>query len=485
MNTLSKTTISQSYYWMGLSSIFSRLLSFLTTLILAKMLSPDDFGIVSIAVLVGATLGLVRDLGLNQAIIHSREKSEDILDTALIAGVGISALMYGTAYVFAGEISVFFNNEDVAFVVRVLPFTLVVTSVSGIYMSHMERELDFKRRFMPELFSYAAYTAVSIGLAALGFAYWSIIFGYLALELVKLIVVMRVSDFHTKLTFRADVFLRLFDFGKFIMTNSIIVFVYRNVDDFMIGRLLGTTPLGHYSLAYRIGNLPATNITHLTGKVTYPALMKMRNDRDDAVSFYLKVFRYLSIIIIPLGIGTIALIEPFFHLFFGDKWNAAIVPTQLLAVFGMLRGLFSNTGYLFIMLDRIREMTIILSGQLVLLLLLIYPVTVHYDLAGVCLLLLALNLLVSVVSIVRLLAFFPGFIGAHVRRVLFPLILSLLSFIGPRFLFDMVFERPTFLSFSSLFVVSLALYSTTMLLGNRKIIDEMKSFFASVIRPDG
>jgi len=484
MDTLSKSTISRSYYWMGISSAFSRALSFITTLILAKLLSPDDFGIVSIAVLVGATLGLVRDLGLNQAIIHSREKSEDILDTALIAGVGISVLMYLLAFFFSGEVSRFFRNDDVQYVIRVLPFSLVVTSISSIYLSHMERELDFKRRFIPELASYAAYTAVSITLAALGFAYWSIIFGHIVLELVRLVVVMGVSDFHTKLSFKADVFFRLFDFGKFIMTNSVIVFIYRNIDDFVIGRLLGTTPLGHYSLAYRIGNMPATNITHLTGKVTYPALMKMRNEPDDAVSFYLKVFQYLSIMIIPLGVGTIALIEPFFHLFFGDKWNAAILPTQLLAVFGMVRGLFSNIGFLFIMLDRVREMTILLSAQLALLLVLIYPVTIHYDLAGICLLLLLLNLLVSAVCVIRLLAFFPGFIGAHVKRMLFPLLLSVVSFIGSRALFEMFFERLTLLSFSSLVAVSVVLYCSITLLGNRRILDEMKSFYASVMLSD-
>lgn len=471
---------------MGISSAFSRVLSFLTTLILAKLLSPDDFGIVSIAVLVGATLGLVRDLGLNQAIIHSRERSEDILDTALIAGVGISLLMYGIAFVGAGEVSRFFRNDDVQYVIRVLPFSLVVTSISGIYLSHMERELDFKRRFFPELASYAAYTAVSITLAALGFAYWSIIFGQIILELVRLVVVMQVSDFHTRLTFRPDVFFRLFDIGKFIMTNSIIVFIYRNIDDFVIGRLLGTTPLGHYSLAYRIGNMPATNITHLTGKVTYPALMKMRGNQDDAVSFYLKVFRYLSIMIIPLGIGTIALIEPFFHLFFGDKWNVAILPTQLLAVFGMLRGLFSNIGYLFIMLDRVREMTILLSAQLALLLSFIYPVTVRYDLAGVCLLLLVLNLLVSIAGTIRLRVFFPGFIGAHVRRMLLPLLLAIASFIGTRALFEIfVKEEVSFLSFSSLVAVSVILYCSITLITNRKIIEEMKSFYASVILSDG
>jgi O-antigen/teichoic acid export membrane protein len=231
--------------------------------------------------------------------------------------------------------------------------------------------------------------------------------------------------------------------------------------------------------------MPATNITHLTGKVTYPALMKMRGNQSDAVSFYLKVFRYLSIMIIPLGIGTIALIEPFFHLFFGDKWDAAILPTQLLAVFGMLRGLFSNIGYLFIMLDRVREMTMLLSAQLVLLLSLIYPATVRYELAGVCLLLLVLNLLVSIAGTVRLRVFFPGFIGAHVRRMLLPLFLSAVSFVGPRAIFEIFSLEVSFLSFSSLVAISVVLYCSITLLTNRKIIVEMKSFYASVILSDG
>jgi hypothetical protein len=137
------------------------------------------------------------------------------------------------------------------------------------------------------------------------------------------------------------------------------------------------------------------------------------------------------------------------------------------------------------MIDRIREMTLILTVQLALLVVSIYPVTITYELAGVCLLLLGLNLLVTIVCLLRLRVFLSGLIGAHLRGMLLPLLISLVSFIGPKMMFEIFFDGFSIVSFTSLATASLALYASLMLLLNRHIINEMRSFYASVISSGG
>jgi len=474
-----ESLIARSYLWMGVGSMISRALSFVSTLILAGILVPDDFGVVSIATLISATLGLFRDFGLNQALIYQRDHIEEASDTALIVSAGISLIMYGIAVLLSNPAAVFFHNESIGYVVRVLPLTLVISSLYTIQISLMEKEMDFKRRILPEMLSYLTFFIVSITLAMCGFAFWSIIFGILAQELVTLVVVFFLSTWHPTFRFSRAILSELFSFGKFIMLNSLILFIYRNIDDFFIGRLLGTTPLGHYSLAYRIGSIPATNITHITGKVTYPTIMKMRDDHQSAVSFYFTVYRYLSLMILPLGIATIVLIGPFFHLFFGDKWNEAILLTQILAVFGIFRGMFSNISYLFILLGRIREMTVILSLQLACLVFLIYPVTIRYEAPGVCVLLVVLNVLVITVYIGRLSLFLPGLIQNHLRLAAFPLCASLLSFILPGYLFSLYVDEHSLVSLVSLVLCSGMLYLASIYIHDRTIIKEIKSFLFS------
>jgi len=453
--------------------LLSRTFSILTTLILAKLLTPDDFGIVSVAILLSSTLGLFRDIGLNQSLIYQKKDIDKAADTAMIMSVALSILLYFVAYLLAAPTAIFFNSPPVEDVIKVLPVTLIISAFSSIPSSLLEKEMDFKRRMFPELASFFIYFVVTITLAKLGFAYWSIIIGLIAHSFVNLVVSFMVSPWHPTLKFHPEVVYDLLSFGKYAMFSSITVFIYRNVDDFALGRLLGMKLLGSYSLAYRISNIATTHITHMISKVTFPAFVKISSDIDKIRESYLKTFQWLSIVNVPITIGLISFAPHFFHIFYGNKWNAAIVPTKILALLGLTRGLFSHTGGLFMSMGRIKESTYIATGQLIVFLLLIYPTILKFEIVGLCILLTTLNLLVVLVTILRIEIFLPNTKGRYLGLFAPPLVISLITIALPINGWVIVFGELNLISFFGFFALTSLLYFLVMIKWNRDLLDEI------------
>lgn len=474
-----KSKVASSFLWVGISSFLSRASTIVATLILAGLLSPDDFGVVAIANVISSTLGLFRDLGMNQALIYQKDRIEDASDTAMILSVAISALLFGIGYLLAGPAALFFRNPAVEDVIKVLPFSLVITAFSSIPTSLLEKEMNFKRRALPEIISFFTYFVVSVTLALLGFAYWSIVLGHIAHSIVNLIVVFFVSPWHPSLKFHPRILSDLLKFGKYAMSNTIIVFIFRNVDDFSLGRLLGTASLGFYNLAYRISNVTATQIAHMFSKVTFPAMVKMKDNPRRVIDFYLKTFNYLSIINFPLAVGIISLIPSFFHIFYGNKWDAAILPTQILAVFGLVRGLFSGAGSVFMTIGRIRETFFILLGQLILLLLFIYPVIVHFKTVGLCVLLSLLNIAMALTITFRLESLFPKTTRRMLKLMTPPLIFSIIAIFVPVKLLTIIFGELTLWSFIGVALLSFLLYLFATIKKDRQIIREIRDLYAN------
>ncbi len=450
----------------------SRAFSILTTLILAKLLTPDDFGIVSIAIVFSSTLGLFRDLGLNQSLIYQKNNIEKAADTAMIMSVALSILLYFIAYLLAAPTAIFFNSPPVESVIKVLPVSLIISAFSSIPSSLLEKDMDFKKRMLPELASFFTYFVVTITLAKLGFAYWSIIIGLISLSFVNLVVTFAVSPWHPTLRFHPEVVYDLLSFGKYAMFSSITVFIYRNVDDFVLGRMLGMRLLGSYTLAYRIGNIATTQITHMISKVTFPAFVKISSDIEKIRGAYLKTFQWLSIINVPITIGLISLAPHFYHIFYGNKWNAAIVPTQIIALLGLTRGLFSHSGGLFMSMGRIKEISYLIAGQLIFLLLLIYPTIQNFGIVGICILLSTLQLFLVLILVIKIEGFLPNTKDRYIGLLAPPLVISLITIAIPINGWIIVFGELNLISFFGFIVLTSLLYFLVIMKWNRKLFEE-------------
>jgi O-antigen/teichoic acid export membrane protein len=466
--------IIDSYVWVGISSIVSRSFSMVATLILAGILVPEDFGVVSLANLITSALGLFRDFGMNQAIIYQKRRLDEALDAATVLSVSVSVILFSIGWLLAHPAALFFKNPAVEDVVKVLPFSLVITAFSSIQVSHLEKELDFKKRALPEIVSFGVYLPVSVGLALLGLKYWSIIFGNLIQSIVYLILCFCVSRWHPRFRLDFGLIKEMVGFGKYVMSSTILNFIFRNVDTLTVGRVLGTTALGFYDLAYRIGNITTTQITHVVAKVFFPASVKMSDDTRVMAASYLKTFWGLSLATIPVALGIITYAPHFFTLFYGLKWERAVLPTQIMAVYGLSRALFSPIGAVLLALGRARELMLLSFWQTVAFVILIVPVVTRFDLVGLSVLIVFVNLCSIAYAIFLVERHLVGTSRSYIKIMFTPFVVGIVTIVLPLHLWVFFSGGLTLLSFFLLIFVSGCLYCGITMLTEKELIGTMR-----------
>ena len=198
------------------------------------------------------------------------------------------------------------------------------------------------------------------------------------------------------------------------MGSQILVFFITNVDDVFVGRLLNPTQLGQYGLAYKLSNLPATQITRLVGQVMFPTFSKLQDDTMAFRQVYFKSLRYVSMLSIPVSVGTVIFAGAFIRTLYGAKWTPAILPLQLLGIYGLIRSVAANMGNVFKAGGKPQWLTLIAIWRLATMLALLWPATYYYGIVGVS----ALSAGVAIVDFIISVVLVNRIIRASVREYL-------------------------------------------------------------------
>lgn len=334
--------------WVVLITLFTKILGFVTQIILARILSPADFGLLAIGLLAINTMNIFRDLGLGATLIYKKDDADyTAANTAFILLPLAASTLFLIAYFSAPHIAVFFDNPAVEPIVRVLALTFVISSFGTVPSMLLEKELEFKKKVVPETVPIIGYAGVAICLAMNGYGVWSLVYGQIISAMLTAGLIWLVSDWRPTFKFDRKIAKVLFDYGKHIMGASIIMFLVTNVDNAIVGKILGIEALGFYTLAYTISNLPATQITHLVGRVMFPMYSKLQDDRNSLRSAYLKTLKYVSMLSIPAAFGIFVIAPNFVSIVLGDKWMPAVPAMRVLCMYGLFRSLNATMGPVF------------------------------------------------------------------------------------------------------------------------------------------
>jgi PST family polysaccharide transporter len=376
----------QATFWFAIATYSSTAITFATTLLLARLLAPTNFGLVAIASLVINILQLFRDLGLGQALIYWQKDIEKAADAAFFLIVAMSIILFILAFLAAPFAAIFFDSETVEPLVRVLAITIVISSLNMVPSALMEKELEFKRLALPSTLSNVGYALISLPLALIGQGAWSIIWGKVGQLSIQAILVWVVSPWRPTFKFDKRVALAILKYGKYVLSASIAIFFTYNLDNAFIGKLLGATALGHYVLAFAIGSFPAVYIITLINKTILPAYSKIQDRHDLLGKAFLETLNYVLILATPITFITAILARDFINIFYGKTWEEAILPLQILSFYGLLRSAVSITGNVILVTNQVKQLNYIVYGELLLILLLGYPVITFGGLVGMSLL---------------------------------------------------------------------------------------------------
>ncbi|HDD64648.1 MAG TPA: lipopolysaccharide biosynthesis protein [Firmicutes bacterium] len=368
--------------WAFLQRGIERFFNFVRTVVLARLLSPNDFGIFGICCLAISTLKTFTESGFNVALIQKKTDIEPYLNTAwsvnLLRGVFWACILFWSSSI----VSNFFNAPEAISVLRVLAILQFINSIQNIGIVCFQKELQFYKIFLLHLTVGIIGLVTGITMAYLLRNVWALVYASVATSLAGLIFSYLLHPFRPRFFLDLKKAKELFNFGKWIWVSNILVFLMMQGDDIFVGKFLGSVYLGFYQMAYRISNLPATELTHTISKVTLPAYSKLQDDLFKLKEGFLKVLKIITFFSF-LFAGLIFTFAPeFTKIFLGKKWMFIVPSMQILVWWGVIRAMVGSMSSVFVAIGKPDIVTKCQLVQVIFMFLLLYPLTKKWNIAG-------------------------------------------------------------------------------------------------------
>lgn len=375
--------------WQMLQKVASRGVSLVRTVVLARLLAPEDFGLFGIALLTQQTLDILLRIGVDAKLIHEADDTERLLDTAWTIKVVKAVVVAGGLLWTAPYVAAFFDAPRATPLIRVLSAVVLIQGLQNIGVVYFRKELELSKQFALNFSSSAMNLLVAVPAALVLGSAWALLVGMLAAAVTTFALSYTLHAYRPALEFSRRKLGEIVDFGKWIFGSSTLNFASVQGDDILLGRWLGAASLGVYQVAYRISNAVATEVTHVISGVTFPAYAKLQSRPERMREGFLATLSVTAMIVVPLAAAVVIFIPHFVRHIIGSQWTEAIGPVRILAVAGLVRAFSACWGPLYLARGRTDRP---FWKQLLRALLTLgpaYPLTVAYGIEGMSLCVLA------------------------------------------------------------------------------------------------
>lgn len=331
----------RSSKWALLSALSSNSMPPLLALFLAHLLTPEDYGIVGLSIVLVSLMRLVQQAGLGQALIQRESDNRNDADAAFWMNLAFALALYALLWISAPYIASYYAEPRTAPVLRVLGLQLLFSAAGSVKSSLMVRCFRFRPLFYVQTASSMAPFAVSIPLAVCGYGYWALIAGLVAGSLINTVLLWVFNSWRPRLRFDFAAARQLMQFGGLVLLESLLAWISLNIDKIIIAKTLGMNALGLYSFAFSIAvmaiSIPLSGIT----SVALPMLSRMQHDMPAFKKTYLEGTRLVAAYALPAGVGLALLSEPLVRLVCGDKWTGMEAILSVLALYSGLGHLWA------------------------------------------------------------------------------------------------------------------------------------------------
>jgi len=326
------------------SFIISKALVYLSTLALARLLAPRDFGLVGYALLSISLLDVMKDLGVTTALIYRQDMGDDEAGDVFTLNVASGLVFCALCWALSPLAAAFFHDPRVTTLTRALGLSFILYGLGGTHGALLQKRLRFGRGFLPDLAQGAVKGGVSIGLALHGLGYWSLVWGHLAGVAAMTGANWLLFPWRPRLGLHRDATRCLLGYGLQITLISLLGVIIYNGDYLIVGRVLGSTSLGLYTLAYSIPQMLTLSLSIALSRVFFPAYAAIQGDRAGLRQGYLTVLHYSALVLTPLGLGLCVTAPAFVHALYRPAWWAAIPALQALALYATIYAVGWNAG---------------------------------------------------------------------------------------------------------------------------------------------
>jgi O-antigen/teichoic acid export membrane protein len=368
--------------WKSGSSLGRQLLRIGVTVVLARLLSPHDYGVAAMVLVFAALVEIFGDLALGAAIVQRDDLDDDDRTTAFwlsaVTGVFFTAVGLAVAYPLAS----FYGTPEVAPLFSVMSISFLLTALGSTQTALLLREMNFRSLELRLTGGAIVGAAGAVAVAAGGGGAWALIAQQVIASGVATALVWRASSWRPRFSFSGASLRKLGSFSGRVLGTRLLFYANRNADNLLIGRFVGSAALGAYTIAYNIMLLPSNQVAAPVQEVLYPAFSRFQHDRERIAQAWLAVNRIVAAITLPALAGMIVVAPDFVRVVLGAKWHPAVAVIQILAWVGMLQSLQSLNSSVLQARDRTKDLLryaiIVCSASLT-----AFAIGLHWGLIGV------------------------------------------------------------------------------------------------------
>jgi PST family polysaccharide transporter len=334
--SLKKQTI-RGIFWSGIQNWGSQAGSFIVFLILARLLSPQDFGLVALANIFINFMQIFLDQGFAQALIQKQEIEDKHINTAFWTQVFIGCLLTVVTFTAADMLARGFNQPKLYSLLQVLSFLFIISAFSQTQIALLKQNFDFKTLAVRALLGIIISGIVGIFMALWGYGVWSLVGQQLTYETVGAIILWQASDWRPKWQFSRQYLFELFSFSLNLLGFNLVEFFNQRTDSLLIGYFLGEVALGYYAISHRILQVMTQLLIGTLNQVVLPTFSRLQDDSQRFLDAFYQATQFTSLIAFPVFCAVIILSPELVVTLFGEKWSESIPIIQILAFTGILR----------------------------------------------------------------------------------------------------------------------------------------------------
>ena len=346
MNNIKSKTIA-GISWSIIDNVSKLLLTLVITSILARLLSPEDFGIIAVIFVFTGFLKILRDFGLGAAVINKSNPSSKELDSLFWVTIFFGVFVTLVLIAFSGTIASFYEFPKLSKLIKVISAAMFLGSVSIIPEALIKKDLDFKSLFYRNIGNLIISGSITILMAYHGYGVWALIFKEIIFNFLLIIFNFSLVKWRPSFSFDYNSIKSYLNFSLPLFGENSLNYFVRNIDNLLIGKLLGVTVLGYYSKAYSLMLLPVRQISGSIANVMFPSFSIIKNDKPKVWVGYINVVKIVSYVNFPIMISLYFFANEIVLILFGDQWLDVIPMIKALCFLGSLQSIGTLSGSIY------------------------------------------------------------------------------------------------------------------------------------------
>lgn len=320
------------FFWQLSQKVLCQVVSFGISVVLARLLLPSDYGVIAICSMFLVLTGIFIGGGLGTALVQKKNADDIDFCTVFYSGLVLSIVVYLAVFFAAPYIAIFFKNEQITAVIRVLALSMPIGTLSGVQNAFVSKQMIFKKFFYSSLIGTIASGAVGLGMALTGFGVWALVGQNLVSTITNTLVLFCIIDWHPKLIFSYERFKQLFSFGwKMAVVNILTTFFYQ-LKGYVIGYKYSAAQLAYYNRGEGLPGILYNNINGTISDVLFPALSQLQDDKEALKRALSRAMRISSFFLIPALFGLAAISDKLVIIIFSEKWAPSIPFMQVICM---------------------------------------------------------------------------------------------------------------------------------------------------------